>query len=60
LALPFIQARPAIEGSPLIGCGRWPRLLGRGYEPRLQAPPPRSADRTSPEDALSERGWQGI
>ena len=22
LALPFIQARPAIEGSPLIGCGR--------------------------------------
>jgi hypothetical protein len=22
LALPFIQTRPAIEGSPLIGCGR--------------------------------------
>jgi hypothetical protein len=37
-ALPFIRSRPAIEGSPLIGCGRWPRLLGRGYEPRLQAP----------------------
>jgi len=23
---------PAIQGSPLIGGGRWPRLLGRGYD----------------------------
>ena len=30
----------ATEGGPLIGGGRRPCLLGRGYEPRLQAPHP--------------------
>jgi len=44
LAPPFIQTRPAIEGSPLIGCGRWPRFLGRGYESRLQDATPCSAN----------------
>jgi len=38
-ALPFIRSCPATKGGPLIGAGRWPRLLGRGCEPRLQAPP---------------------
>src|SRR5205085_9359442 len=29
---------PAIQGSPLSGGGRYPSLLGRDCEPRLQAP----------------------
>jgi len=56
LALPFIRQVPAIQGGPLIGGGRWPRLLGRGCEPRLQAPPSRLRHRTPPEGALSEPG----
>ena len=36
----FTRPRPATEGGPLIGDGRWHRTLGRGYGPRLQAPHP--------------------
>src|SRR6185369_2413937 len=36
---------PAIQGGPLIGGGRYPGLLGRGCEPRLQAPHPAPPNR---------------
>src|ERR1043165_1234239 len=36
---------PAIQGSPLIGGGRYPSLLGRDCEPRLQAPHPAPPNR---------------
>src|SRR4051812_3676651 len=45
LPWPFTRSRPATEGGPLIGDGRWHRTLGRGNEPRLQAPHPAPPNR---------------
>src|SRR3954452_7826383 len=45
LPWPFTRSRPATEGGPLIGDGRWHRTLGCGYEPRLQAPHPAPPNR---------------
>ena len=54
LPWPFTRSRPATEGGPLIGDGRWHRTLGRGNEPRLQAPHPApSAERLRKTPSVS-------
>ena len=56
----FTRPRPATEGGPLIGDGRWHRTLGRGERSTPAGATLGSAKQTSLDDALNEPSEQEL